>query len=176
LIHARREYARSQELNRDRVLPDSERDRWESQVTVLEAEQRQAEAELSRASVLAPIDGQVLTVHAWPGERVGEQGIVELARTHRMYAIAEVYETDIRRVRRGQRAYVTSPAFEEPLEGKVEFVRLKVAKQDAIGTDPAAAKDARVVEVEIRLDDSEAVAGLTNLQVQVLIVPDEGSD
>jgi HlyD family secretion protein len=176
LIHARREYARSQELNRDKVLPDSERDRWESQVIVLEAEQRQAEAELARASVHAPIDGQVLAVHTWPGERVGEKGIVELARTHRMYAIAEVYETDIRRVHRGQQAYITSPAFEEPLGGKVEFVRLKVAKHDSIGTDPAARKDARVVEVEIRLDDSRIAAGLTNLQVQVLIVPDEESD
>ena len=47
----------------------------------------------------------------------------------------------------------------------------KVAKQDSLGTDPAARKDARVVEVEIRLDDSQAAAGLTNLQVEVEIAP-----
>ena len=35
----------------------------------------------------------------------------------------------------------------------------------------AARKDARVVEVEIRLDDAEQVAGLTNLQVEVKIFP-----
>ncbi len=29
----------------------------------------------------------------------------------------------------------------------------QVQKQDEIGTDPAARKDARIVEVEIRLDD-----------------------
>ena len=40
-----------------------------------------------------------------------------------------------------------------------------------IGSDPAAKTDARVVEVEIRLDDGTAVRGLTNLQVEVEFEP-----
>ena len=44
-----------------------------------------------------------------------------------------------------------------------------VRKQDQLGTDPAARKDARIVEVEIRLADSAPAASLTNLQVEVLI-------
>ncbi len=40
---------------------------------------------------------------------------------------------------------------------------------DVIGTDPAARKDARIIEVEIRLDESEAAAALTNLQVEIVI-------
>ena len=51
----------------------------------------------------------------------------------------------------------------------VERIRPKVQKMDEIGTDPAARKDARIVEVEIRLDDSSAAADLTNLQVDVEI-------
>jgi len=176
LVNARRELARSEELHREEVLRESERDRWETEVAVLEAEKRQAEAELERSVVYSPIDGQVLEVHTRPGERVGMEGIVELARTQRMYAIAEVYEADVGRVRRGQRATITSPALPEPLAGTVEWISLKVAKQDALGTDPAARKDARVVEVRVRLDDSRAAAGLTNLQVEVLIEPSEESD
>ena len=42
-------------------------------------------------------------------------------------------------------------------------------KHDEIGTDPAARKDARVVEVEIRLDDSAPAASLSLLQVEVEI-------
>ena len=38
-----------------------------------------------------------------------------------------------------------------------------------IGTDPAARKDARIVEVVIELEDSAPAASLTNLQVDVLI-------
>lgn len=176
LVNARRELARSEKLHQEDVLQEAERDRWESEVAILEAEKRQAEAELERSIVYSPIDGQVLEVHTRPGERVGEHGIVELAKTHRMYAIAEVYEADIGRVRRGQRATITSPALPQPLTGTVEWIRLEVAKQDALGTDPAARKDARVVEVRIRLDDSDAAAGLTNLEVEVLIEPSGESD
>ena len=113
----------------------------------------------------------MIEVHARAGERVGPEGIIELGRTDAMFAIAEVYETDITRVRLGQTARITSPALPGPLTGKVDWINLKVGKQDALGTDPAARKDARVVEVEIRLDESAGVAGLTNLQVEVEIGP-----
>ena len=69
----------------------------------------------------------------------------------------------------GQRATISSPALEQDLAGTVQAIRQKVEKQDEIGTDPAARKDARIVEVAILLDESTAVAGLTNLQVDVVI-------
>ncbi len=53
----------------------------------------------------------------------------------------------------------------------MELIRPKVQKHDEIGTDPAARKDARIVEVEIRLNEPEAAAALTNLQVDVVIGP-----
>ena len=117
------------------------------------------------------IDGRVLAVNAREGERVGPDGIVALGRTSEMYAVAEVYETEIGRVKLGQRAVITSPALPGPLAGTVDWITLRVGKLDALGTDPAARKDARVVEVEIRLDDGEQAAGLTNLQVEVAILP-----
>ena len=51
------------------------------------------------------------------------------------------------------------------------YIRQKVHKQDEIGTDPAARKDARIIEVEIELENSAPAAGLTNLQVDVVIHP-----
>jgi HlyD family secretion protein len=54
----------------------------------------------------------------------------------------------------------------------VDWIRLKVAKQDALGTDPASRKDARVVEVEIRLDDSSVAQRFTHLQVEIEIETD----
>jgi HlyD family secretion protein len=44
-----------------------------------------------------------------------------------------------------------------------------VQKLDEIGTDPAARKDARIIEVEVKLDDSAAAAALSLLQVEVEI-------
>jgi HlyD family secretion protein len=113
----------------------------------------------------------VLEVHAREGEKVGPDGIAEIAQTQAMYAIAEVYETDVGRVKLGQRATISSPALEDSVQGTVDRIGLKVGKKDVLATDPAARTDARVVEVEILLDDSKRVAGLTNLQVDVAIQP-----
>jgi HlyD family secretion protein len=169
--NARRERQRHRELHSGKAISDSVRDEWETRVRVDEAKLREARAALARTRVLSPIDGRVIHVHARESERVGEEGIVELGRVDHMFAIAEVYETDVGRVRVGQRASVTSPALPAPLAGSVDWINLKVAKQDSLGTDPAARKDARVVEVEIRLDDSAAAAAFTNLEVEVEIAP-----
>jgi HlyD family secretion protein len=171
LAHAKRELERHLRLQSEAVISDSQRDAYELAVKVASADLQGARAELERARVYSPIDGRVLAVHAREGERVGPDGIVALGRTGEMYAVAEVYESDIGRVALGQRAIVTSPALPEPLSGTVDWIKLQVGKLDTLGTDPAARKDARVVEVEIRLDDGERVAGLTNLQVEVEILP-----
>jgi HlyD family secretion protein len=91
--------------------------------------------------------------------------------TDEMLAVAEIYETDIGRVQVGQRATVSSPALADPLVGKVERIGRKIGKLDVLDADPVAKTDARVVEVEIRLDDAARVAALTNLQVEVSIEP-----
>lgn len=132
------------------------------------------ESELEDYYVRVPIDGQILKINTLVGEQVDtSEGIVELGRTSQMYAIAEVYETDVSKVTVGQRATVISEhgGFEGTLQGTVDHIGLQIKKQDVLESDPAANKDARVVEVKVRLDpqDSDKVAGLTNLQVRVRI-------
>jgi HlyD family secretion protein len=165
------EYARSEQLYREHAVSASERDTWRMRVEVATAAMQSAQAELDLATVRTPINGKVVKICARTGERVGPDGIAEIGATDQMYAVAEVYETDVGRVRVGQRATVTSPALPGPVYGTVERIGLKVAKQDVLHTDPAAETDARVVEVKVRLDDSRQVAGLTNLETEVIITP-----
>lgn len=86
-----------------------------------------------------------------------------------MYVTAQVYETDVVRIRVGQNATIKSPLGD--LRGTVDDIGLQVGRKDVLGTDPVADVDARVVEVKIRLtpQDSQKVADLTNLQVKVII-------
>lgn len=131
-----------------------------------------AEARLAQTIIRAPSGGQVLQVYAEPGEAVTTTNpILALGNTTQMYVVAEVYETDVTLVQPGQRATITSRngAFAEALTGTVEQVGLQIFKNDVLDDDPAANADARVVEVRIRVDQSEAIAGLTNLQVDVAI-------
>ena len=140
-------------------------------VRVAKAALAAAVAHLELAIVRAPMAGQVLEIHARQGERIGPMGVLELGETGKMYAVAEVYETDIGSVSKGQTATILSPALSSPLKGSVEQIGLKVGRMDVLGTDPIAKTDARVVEVRILLDDATAVASLTNLQVEIEIGP-----
>ena len=101
--------------------------------------------------------GRVVAVHVRAGERVGEGGIVEIADVTPMYAIAEVYETDVGKVRPGQPATVSARALPGgELRGRVTRVGTKVGRKDVLDTDPVADADARVVECEIELEDAVA--------------------
>jgi HlyD family secretion protein len=171
LENAERELARISELHESGVSSDQARDGADVEARMARAALARARADFDLSLVRSPIDGEVLEIHAREGERVGSDGIVELGRTQEMYAIAEVYETDIGRVRVDQRATIRSRALPEPLYGRVERIGRKVGKLDVLSTDPAARTDARVVEVEIALDDGAAVRGLTNLQVEVEVAP-----
>jgi HlyD family secretion protein len=131
------------------------------------------QVELNLAYIRAPKAGQILRVQTRAGETIDERGIVELGQTNQMYAIAEIYESDIGKIRSGQVAIITSPsnAFSDELRGTVESIGLQVAKKDVLDSDPTAATDARVIETKIRLDtaSSQQVANFTNLQVNVEI-------
>ena len=133
---------------------------------------KEARAALALTEVRSPMNGRVLEVNVRPGEVVGNTGIVAIGQTDQMYVAAEVYETDVARVRLGQKAIVTGSAFESELQGEVTQIGLEVKQQDVFESDPLVNTDNKVVEVKIRLDSesSKRVTALSNLQVQVVIV------
>jgi HlyD family secretion protein len=47
----------------------------------------QAQANLDLAYVRSPRDGQIMNIHTWAGEIVGNDGIVDIGRTDRMYVV-----------------------------------------------------------------------------------------
>jgi len=131
---------------------------------------KKAEIDLDLSQVRAPIDGQILKVNSKIGETVSQNnGVVEIGNTQQMYVVAEIYETDIGKIKVGQKAIIQSEVFEGEITGKVDQIGLRIAKNDVLGTDPAAKTDARIIEVKIKLDNSQKVSGLTNLQVRVKI-------
>ena len=171
LANAQSEMARQEDLARKNLTSESNFDAARMDLDIALADLAAAKANLELSVVRSPLRAQVLEIHAYPGERVGSEGVMELGRTDRMYVVAEVYETDIAQVKVGQVAKIRTTAIDDELLGKVERISLKVGRLDVIGADPIAKTDARVVEVFILLDDSEAVSGYTNMQVKVEIQP-----
>jgi HlyD family secretion protein len=141
---------------------------------MIAVEQRRADLEDTKVRV--PVAGQILRINTRVGEQVNtQQGIVELGRTDEMYAIAEVYETEIMKVRQGQRATLSSEygGFAGKIHGTVDHIGLQIGTRTLTeaSSNPTTDENTRVVEVKIRIDpqDSKAIAGLTNMQVRVEI-------
>jgi HlyD family secretion protein len=143
----------------------------EADLQVAIAAEARAAAGRTATVVRAPASGRVLKIHAHPGEQVGSDGLLELGKTDRMYVVAEVYETDARRVRNGQPAAITGEILSQELTGTVERVGSTIAKSQLFPTDPATFADTRVVPVYIRLTGSAAAAGLIHGKVSVVIRP-----
>ncbi len=142
-----------------------------SELTKAQASVKQANVNLEQAYVRSPQAGRVIEVNTHAGELISNEGIIELGQTEQMYAVAEVYDSDIPKIHSGQIATITADALPEPLKGTVEEVGLRVKKQSALDIDPTTNIDARVIEVRVKLDDisSKKSASLTNLQVKVTI-------
>jgi HlyD family secretion protein len=144
--------------------------RDEIPISSLESQKKLAEVKLREAIVRAPQHGKILKILARPGELVGgQQALLQMADTEHMIVIAEVYETDIHKVRVGAKAIITGRALSEALTGKVEQIGAIVGRNRVFDVDPTADVDRRVIEVKIRLDQSGPASSLINHQVKVEI-------
>ncbi|QYO68282.1 ABC exporter membrane fusion protein [Leptolyngbya sp. 7M] len=132
---------------------------------------KQAEAELELESIRAPKAGRILKIHTQAGEVIGPEGVVALGQTDQMYAVAEIYETDINKVQVGQQAVITSPALPSPIAGSVSEIGWQVDRQSVFNVSPSSDTDRRVIQVKIRIHGSQIdqIVALTNLQVEVMI-------
>lgn len=145
-------------------------------VAAARADVRAAQAEVARARTLAgraevraPQDGVVLKILTREGERVSSGGLAQIGRTQTMVAVAEVYDTQVGRVRSGQAVRLTGRSLDGvELHGTVSEIGKVVQKQSTFANEPGENFDRRVVEVRVRLDaaSSEKVRGLSNLQLE----------
>ena len=172
----RREVSRYREASREgaasMVLLEEKQDElvtFEGQRRQALAEKRGIEVDLKDSQLRSPIDGTVLRVYARPGERPGSDGILSVGASDRMEAIAEVYESDIDRIRLGQSASLISEngGFSGKLKAEVLRISPQIRQRDVLSTDPTGDADARIVEVRLALDpaDAKRVQQLSGLKV-----------
>lgn len=130
-----------------------------------------ADAELSR--VRAPFDGTVLRIMARPGDQVGSDGLMDVADVSRMDIVADVFETDLPRIREGAAAEIVVPGEARRIAATVREIGWTVRRSTIASNDPVAAVDSRTVEVRLTLSDEGAalLRRRSNMQVQVAIRP-----
>ncbi|MDA1245850.1 MAG: efflux RND transporter periplasmic adaptor subunit [Cyanobacteria bacterium] len=171
-----RDVRRYRQLSRSGAIHIGELDNRETDLLKLEgdrneawAEREKLKAELWLTELRAPMAGTVLKLHARVGERPTDKGVLELGASNRMQALIEVYESDIDRVRLGQRVSLISEngGYQGTLSGEVIRISPQVRQRAVLSTDPTGDADARVVEVRVALNpaDSKRVRDLTGLKV-----------
>ncbi len=131
-------------------------------------------SERAKATILAPFSGTVFKVYAHPGDKVGDDGILDIGDSSRMGVIAEVYQTDRPGIALGQKAVITAEGFPgRQMGGTVVEIARQVSRQTVFTGEAGENLDRRVVEVKIGLGpEATAIASTINyLQVNVLFEP-----
>jgi len=151
-------------------VPDSDVRLAEADLAEAEANELRVRREFEASTIYAPADGRILHINAHEGEDVGPPGLLDIARTKQMFVIAEVYETDISRVRVGQHVTISGDILgTSTLTGVVERIAHNVKDAAVMPGDTVTFADKRIVETVIRLDQNDQAANLIGGKVIVVI-------
>ena len=158
--------------NLEQALQDQ--DTLEAELVEKRAALTQGRSELAKAIIRAPFAGTVFKINAYPGDQVGDDGLLEMGDSSRMGVIAEVYQTDRGGISLGQRAVISADGFpDKRMEGQVVEISRQVSRQTVFSGEAGENLDRRVFEVKIGLGpEAAAMASAINyLQVNVLFDP-----
>jgi HlyD family secretion protein len=151
-----------------------ERTLRESPIDSLKKKRELGQLQYDRTELTAPAAGRAIKVTGRAGDPTApQQSILELADTAVMQVVAEVYETDVAKLRKWDRSKVTvrSRALPNDLSGTVTSIGTVIARNAVYDVDPTADTDRRVFEVVVALDKPADAAQFLNLQVQVFFEP-----
>lgn len=173
---------RARELFRDGGISEQELGALQANVTSKSFDIKSANATLDRArtalaaaEVRSPLDGRLIRIYSWPGMKETDNGLAIIGRTGRMQVWAQVFQTDINRLRIGQQAEVTpeTGGFIGPLKARLASVIGQVSDRDIFATSGNNDVNARVVLVKLDLEPltQPQLERLSGLNVIVRFLP-----
>jgi len=142
------------------------------------AQLSEAEARYEKTFIRSPIDGSVLRKHHRSGESVSNSStvpdpILTIGDRKTLRVRVDVDETDVSKVRQGQRAYVTADAFgKEKFWGHVVRVGQQLGPKNVRTDEPTEKVDTKILETLVELDPGSNLPD--GLRVDAFIVPDGG--
>jgi HlyD family secretion protein len=138
-----------------------------------------AKLKVERSTLKAPADGRVLRIITRPGDAVTTQPILEVGAGQGMEVLAEVYASEIPRLRQwlqdagSVQVRITSQTVKDlKLDGRVTVISPMVGRNTIPGFGPRADNDRRVVEVRVALpEDGARASPFVGLEVDVEFLP-----
>jgi RND family efflux transporter MFP subunit len=147
-------------------------DASEAQMKAAEAKVKLIKARLQDSTIVSPVSGIVLSKHYNVGEVVAAGSpIIKIANTDKIRVHAEVDETDIEKLKVGQKAVITSRAFaDRRFEGRVSKIGPQVRDKRVRINDPTLLQnDVKVLESKIELPFEPALKIGLPVEVKIIV-------
>jgi HlyD family secretion protein len=157
---------------------EEDRSLAEAELQLARSELDEAEARYQKTFIRSPIDGSVLRKHHRSGESVSNSStvpdpILTIGDRKRLRVRVDVDETDVGKVRIGQKAYVTADAFgKQKFWGRVVRVGQQLGPKNVRTDEPTERVDTKILETLVELDFGMQLPD--GLRVDAFIVPNGG--
>ncbi len=148
----------------------------EADLALAKGQLAEAEARYEKTFIRSPIDGTVLRKHHRSGESVSNSStvpdpILTIGDRKTLRVRVDVDETDVSKVRIGQRAYVTADAFgKQKFWGQVVRVGQQLGPKNVRTDEPTEKVDTKILETLVELDPGSNLPD--GLRVDAFIVLD----
>lgn len=119
------------------------------------------------ALVRSPLDGVVVQIFSRQGERVSPAGIAKIVDMSQLRVLADVDELHVGRIAPGGKVDVTFRGNNEVFKGTIERIAPTVKRMQRVEPDGGSSTDARVVQVEIVIDDPSAMPAVLGRETRV---------
>ena len=157
---------------------EEDRSLAEADLQLAQAQLEEAQARYDKTFIRAPIDGAVLRKHHRSGESVSNSStvpdpILTIGDRKTLRVRVDVDETDVGKVRVGQKAYVTADAFgKQKFWVRVVRVGQQLGPKNVRTDEPAEKIDTKILETLVELDPGAQLPD--GLRVDAFIVPESG--
>ena len=157
---------------------EEDRSLAEADLQLAKSQLEEAQARYQKTFIRSPIDGSVLRKHHRGGESVSNSStvsdpILTIGDRKTLRVRVDVDETDVSKVRIGQKAYVTADAFgRQKFWGRVVRVGQQLGPKNVRTDEPTERVDTKILETLVELDPGMQLPD--GLRVDAFIVPDAG--
>jgi multidrug resistance efflux pump len=139
----------------------------DTDINIMTAKLDNARTDREKALVRSPLDGVVIQIYTRQGERVSGNGIAKIVDMSQLRVLADVDELHIGRVSPGGKVEVTFRGSTTVYRGKISRIAPTVKRMQRIEPDGGSSTDARVVQVEIELDDPAGMPQVLGRETRV---------
>ncbi|TAJ90775.1 MAG: HlyD family efflux transporter periplasmic adaptor subunit [Reyranella sp.] len=139
----------------------------DTDISIIKAKLDNARNTREQALVRSPLDGIVIQIYSRQGERVSQNGIAKIVDLSQLRVLADVDELNVGRIATGGKVEVTFRGSPTVYMGTISRVAPTVKRMQRMEPDGGSSTDARVVQVEIQLDDPSSMPQVLGRETRV---------